>query len=221
MTGGTFFNLKNNFMLINPLPSSEFLSTYNKKSRPLHINKPNERIEKWIYTDIASLGKDEYHLISSFCDTVYAFYNNKLMPRYRLDGGPYPSLSKVWQNVGDRDPKETMRYIYDTQHVLVRNYLENEDVIFITYWVGSNSTTVIIKKKDWETRYYARAVNDIDGGIWDKPLYLSDNDELYVPISAYKIKGHKISNKWHKDFEELQEKMSDNGNPVIMRCRLE
>lgn len=220
ISGRTFLNHKNNFLLINEIPSSEFLSEYSSKRKPKVIDKPNERINKWVYTDLATPSKNEYHLISSFCDTIYFYKNGRLEPRYRLDGGLYPTLSEVWQNVGDRDPKETMRYIYDTQHVLVRNYLENEDVIFMTYWVGSNSTTLIIKKENWETRYYAREVNDIDGGIWDKPLCLSSNDELYIPISSYKIKGHKISNKRHNDFEQLQEKMVDNGNPVIMRCRL-
>lgn len=221
MFGGTFFSNKNDFLLINEIPSVEFLSEYSAKTKPKSNIKHDERINKWIYTDLASPGKNEYHLISSFCDTVYSFKNNKLAPKYQFVGGIYPTLSEVWRNVGDRDPKETMRYIYDTQHVLVRNFLENDEIIFITYWVGSTSTTLIIKKDNWEMRYYASAVNDIDGGIWDKPLYLSAKNELYVPISSYKIEGHKISNKWHKDFEKLQAQMANSGNPVIMRCRLE
>jgi hypothetical protein len=220
MSGRTFFSNKNNFLLINEMPSAEFLSEYSEKTKPKSFHKHDERINKWIYTGLVSPKKNEYHLISSFCDTVYSFKNNKLVPKYQFDGGAYPTLSEVWQNVGDRDPKETMRYIYDTQHVLVRNFLENDEFIFITYWVGSASTTVIINKENWETRFYASAVNDIDGGIWDKPLYISHKNELYIPISSNKIQGHKISNKWHKDFEQLQAEMANNGNPVIMRCRL-
>jgi uncharacterized protein YjiK len=122
--------------------------------------------------------------------------------------------------VGDLDQLETLKYIHNMQYVVVKNYLENKNYIFITYWIGSNSCTVIIRKKTWETRYYARGVNNIDGGIWDKAFYLSDDDELYIPISSYKISGHKISDKKNKGFEKLQEKIQVSGNPVIMRCKL-
>lgn len=220
MAGKTFFLVKKHFYTINETPSDEFLSEYSETAKLTKVTKLNERFNKLIYTDVAFMGKENYHVLSSFSDVVYKYANNKLLPKYNLDGGIYPTLNEVWQNIGDRDPKETMRYIYDTQHILVRNYLENDDVIFITYWVGSSSTTVLIKKADWEIRYYARGVNDIDGGIWDRALYISDKNELYIPLSANRITGHKISNKWHNDFEHLQSHIAATGNPVIMRCKL-
>jgi hypothetical protein len=221
MSGGTFFASKSSFILLNDTPEEGFLREYSEKTKRARITKPDERIEKWIYTDLATPSKETIHLVSSFSDTIFSYSNSELVPKYKLDGGEHKTFGQVWQNVGERDSKETLRYIYDTQHILVRNFLENENIIFMTYWVGSNSTTLIIKKKDWDTRYYARAVNDIDGGIWDKALYLSDKDELYVPIGAYKIAGHKISNKWHQEFEKLQLHIAVTGNPVIMRCKLE
>ena len=221
IAGKTFFRNKNSFLTINEIPTATFLTEYSTNKMPKRTTTPNERINKWIYTDVATPKHKEYHLISSFCDTVYAYRNKKLFPIYQFVGDTYPTMSEVWKNVGDRDPRETMRYIYDTQHVLVRNYLENKELIFISYWVGSVSNTLIIHKDNWEKLYFARAVNDIDGGIWDHPFYLSPNTELYVPISSYKIEGHSISNKWHKDFEQLQQQMANSGNPVIMRCHLE
>ena len=221
MAGSTIFAVKNKFYVIDEGPSEEFLSEYTENKKAKKFNRLDERLEKLIYTNLQTVGKSDYHLLSSFSDVIYSYSNNKLRPKYILDGGDYLTLNKVWQDVGDRDAKETMRYIYDTQHILVKNFLENDEIIFMTYWVGSSSTTAIIKKDTWETRYYARGVNDIDGGIWIKALYLNDDNELYVPISAYKIAGHKIYNKRHKDFENLQLHIAATGNPVIMRCTLE
>lgn len=219
--GSIFFAAKNKFYVIDESPSEDFLSEYAEKRKAPKATRLDERLKKLIYTNLQSVGKSDFHLLSSFSDVIYSYSNNKLKPQYILDGGDYLTLNKVWQDVGDRDAKETMRYIYDTQHILVKNYLENDEMIFMTYWVGSSSTTVIIKKDTWETRYYARGVNDIDGGVWLKALYLNNNNQLYVPISAYKIGGHKISNKRHKDFEDLQLHIAVTGNPVIMRCTLE
>lgn len=221
ISGSNFFATKNSFYTINESTSEDFLIKYSESGKTKKVNRLDERLNKLIYTNLVTVGKNNYHLLSSFSDIIYSYSNDKLVPKYRLDGGEYPTLKEVWQNVGDRDAKETMRYIYDTQHVLVKNYLENDEMIFMTYWVGSHSSTVIIKKANWETRYYARGVNDIDGGVWLKALYLSDNNELYVPISAYKIGGHKISNKRHHDFEDLQLHIAATGNPVIMKCTLE
>lgn len=219
--GTTFFAVKNKFLVINESPSEDFLLEYSKKGKAPKVNRLDERLNRLIYTNLQTVGKNNSHLLSSFSDIIYSYSNNKLQPRYKLDAGTCPTLSKVWEGVGDRDAKETMRYIYDSQHVLVKNYLENDEMIFITYWVGSHSTTAIIDKELWKTRYYARGVNDIDGGIWDKALYMSDKNELFVPISAYKIGGHKISNKRHHDFEELQLHIAASGNPVIMKCSLD
>ncbi|WP_346854054.1 6-bladed beta-propeller [uncultured Draconibacterium sp.] len=220
MAGESFFVVKNTFYVISETGSNEFLTQYSENKKAKNSVRIDQRFDKLMYTDVAHFGKQNYHLLSSFSDVIYTFVNNKLMPLYKLDGGNYATLNEVWQNVGDRDTKETMRYIYDTQHVLVKNFLENDDIIFITYWVGSSSTTLIIKKADWEMRYYGRGVNDIDGGIWDRAMHLSDKNELYIPISSGKIGGHKITNKWHKEFENLQAHIASTGNPVIMKCRL-
>ncbi|MCY1723405.1 hypothetical protein OU798_23845 [Prolixibacteraceae bacterium Z1-6] len=220
MDGSTFFEAKNRFYTINESLTNEFLSEYSEKSKSEKVTRLNERFDRLIYSNSAFVEKGNLHLLSSCSDIIYSYASNKLLPKYKLDGGIYPTLNEVWQNVGDLDPKETMRYIYDTQHILVKNYLENDAVIFLTYWVGSSSTTAIIKKANWEIRYYGHGVNDIDGGIWDKPLYLSSNSELYIPISAAKITGHKITNKWHNDFKHVQTHIAATGNPLIMRCKL-
>lgn len=221
MAGSNFIAEKNGFYVVNETGTEDFLIEYSENRKAKNANRLDERLNKLIYTNIQEVGKGGYHFISSFSDVIYSYSNNKLKPKYKLDGGAYLTLSQVWKDVGDRDAKETMRYIYDTQHILVKNYLENEEMIFMTYWVGSTSTTLIVKKANWETRYYARGVNDIDGGVWLKALYLNDKNELFVPISAYKIAGHKISNKRHNDFENLQLHIAATGNPVIMKCTLE
>jgi len=221
MAGESFFTANNRFYVIDETDSNDFLVEYSEKGKANNTARLDQRFDKLIYSDVAIIGKQDYHLVSSFSDVIYSYSKNKLVPKYKLDGGDYSSLNEVWQNVGDRDTKEAMRYIYDIQYVLVKNYLENDEFIFMTYWVGSSSTTVIIKKADWEIRYYGRGVNDIDGGVWDKALYLSNDNELYIPLSAGKISGHIITNKYHQDFEKLQIHIAATGNPVIMRCVLE
>ena len=127
---------------------------------------------------------------------------------------------QILKNVEDLEKQEALKYINENQHVVVKNYLENKNYIFITYWVGSNSSNVLIDKKNWESIYFSTGINDIDGGIWDTPLYLSDDDILYIPINSYKIGSHKIVNKKRKGFSKLKEKTQFGDNPIIMRCKL-
>lgn len=221
MAGRKFIGYRDQFYVINEGPADVFLSEISKNnSATQHVNVLDERLQKLNYTNVTANGTSK-SLISSFNNTIFEFENGKLVPLYQLKGEGYPTLSEVWSNIGDRSPRETMRYIFDTQNILVRNYLENNERVFMTYWVGSLSTTVIINKENWEPMYYGRGVNDIDGGIWDTPMYLSQKNELYVPLSAYQIGGHKISNKRNKDFEHLQLHIAASGNPVIMKCTLE
>lgn len=221
MPGNVFFSANNKFFALNNSVSSEFLCELGNLSDQKTTNVlDDERISNTGYMGIASQGKDNLHLFSYLNDTVFLFSKNRLYPKYVIDGNPYPTFIKVLQNAGERDQLETLKYIHNTQYVVVKNYLENKNFIFISYWIGSNSSNLIINKNTWEILYFARAVNNIDGGIWDKAMYLSDDDELYIPISSYKTGGHKISDKKNKEFEKLQARIQASGNPVIMRCKL-
>lgn len=221
MQGNTILYSNNKFFLIHETASSGFLTDVGDPENKKLVEIADTILPNNVgYSGVSVQGKENFHLFSYLNDTIFAFSNNTVSPKYIMNGNPYPTFIKVLQNIDDLDQSETLRYIHNTQYVVVKNYLENKNYIFITYWIGSNSCTVIINKKTWEPRYFARGVNNIDGGIWDKAFYLSENDELYIPISSYKISGHKISDKNHKEFEKLQEKIQISGNPVVMRCKL-
>lgn len=221
MAGRTFFNDNAGFYTLNETSASNLLVQYAEGQKNEKLTFPEVRYQKMIYSNIAELGKSKFHLVSSFSDQVSAYSNKKLTTAYQFNSGDYPMFSEVWKAAENLEGKDKQRYIFETQNVLVKNYLENRDYIFINYWVGSSSSSVIINKTDWQALYFAHGVNNLDGGIWDKPMHLSANNELYVPLTAYKIAGHKISNKRDHDFKELQSRIANSGNPVIMKCLLE
>ena len=221
MAGSSLFEIGSTFYTLNETSNKKLVVDYAANKKPEKVSFPDVRYRKMIYSFVTETGKNNYHLVSSFTDKVSLFSNNKLQTAYTFDSGEIPMFSDIWKMAEKLEGKEKQRFIFETQNVLVKNYLENKEYIFINYWVGSNSSTVVINKTSWESLYFAQGVNNLDGGIWDKPVHLSDRNELYVPLSAYKISGHKISNKRDKDFEELQALIANTGNPVIMKCLLE
>ncbi len=219
MTGSKFFESKNQFFVVSEIGGNDAYRVYSPKEKPKKIVLPEPRIRQLGYSNVVTW-QGNLQLFSSYSDTVFSFKGKQPEPAYKIDGGDFPTFAELWKSVGDRDEKETLKYIYNTQHAKIKEYLENKNFIFVTYWLGSNATTAIINKSTWETLYYSRAVNDVDGGVWDKAFFLSENDELYIPINAYKIGGHKISNKKYKEFKHFQLHIAATENPVIMRCKL-
>ena len=220
-TGNSFLFSKNSFFLFHESTSPGYLSQYNVKGTQEKIYNPtNRQISDLGYSKIFPQGKENHHLFSPMTDTVFSFFENEIIPKYILDGSPFTPFMQILKNVEDLEKQEALKYINENQHVVVKNYLENKNYIFITYWVGSNSSNVLIDKKNWESIYFSTGINDIDGGIWDTPLYLSDDDILYIPINSYKIGSHKIVNKKRKGFSKLKEKTQFGDNPIIMRCKL-
>ena len=221
MAGSSLFTVNNAFYTLNETSNNQLVIDYAADKKTEKVTFPDVRYRKMIYSFVTETAKNNYHLVSSFSDKVSLFSNNKLQTAYAFDSGEIPMFSDTWKMAEKLEGKEKQRFIFETQNVLVKNYLENKGYIFINYWVGSSSSTVVINKTNWESLYFAHGVNNLDGGIWDKPLHLSDKNELYVPLTAYKISGHKISNKRDKGFEELQAQIANSGNPVIMKCLLE
>ena len=222
MPGNNFFVTNNKFYLINSKVSTNFLTEIGNQSYQEELDiLNNSNLSRQGYSGISYLGKNKLHLVSFLNDTVFAFSGRRQTPQYYIDAEPNPTFSKVLQNNSDRDQLETLKHIHNTQYVILKNYLENKNFIFMTYWIGSNASNLIINKQNWAVRYFATGVNNIDGGIWNKPGYLSDNNELYIPLSSYEISGHKITDKRHKEFENLQARITASGNPVIMKCILE
>jgi hypothetical protein len=219
--GKSFLNLDNRFFVLNEsAPFGLLHELRGNRDKITGDEVYDKQIVQLGFSGISHLGKGEYHILSCLNDTVFKFSKDGLEPRYRIDGDPYPTFSQVLQKSTGNKQAEIMKSLQATRYVMVKNYLENKNFIFISYLIGSNSNNMLINKKSGQILYFARGINNIDGGIWDKPIFLSDNNELYIPLSAYKILGHKVSNKKQKGFEKLQTKIQSSNNPVIMRCKL-
>lgn len=172
------------------------------------------------YANIENMGKDGIHFFTVMSDSIYTFSGDEDEPRYVTRGDEMPTFAQLCAHLPNKSEKVILRYLRETEHVVVRKYFENKHYLYLKYWVGSDPTTVILDKKNRKTRYFGYGVNDVDGGIWDEVLLMSAKNELYIPITAYKISGHKISNKKAKGFGSLQARIAASGNPVIMRCKL-
>ncbi|QIA07845.1 6-bladed beta-propeller [Draconibacterium halophilum] len=220
MPGSKFFESKNQFFVVNDVPDYGLYTVYSENSKAKNITFPGERLKDLGRSNLAVSGTKSVKLVSSYSDTVFTYKNTGFKPEYLIESDGYPSFAEMWRNTGDKNDIETLKYIHNTHHSKIKSYFENSNYIFLTYWLGSHQTTALIKKNGWEPMYFDEAVNNIDGGIWDNPLFLSQNNELYIPITAYKVGGHKISDKRHNEFEKVQLHIAATGNPLIMRCKL-
>jgi len=221
MPGSRFFFANGSFHVINETLRGYLLQTFPAEDLTKYSSKKlAEPVQRMIYSSVQTFGKNEVHFYSALNDTVFRFNGNITEPVYALQGNNMPTFAQLCEKTGDLDDKETLRLLRENEHVIVRKYLENHMYIFVTYWVGSNSSTAIVNKKSGDIRYFGHGVNDLDGGVWDKVIRLTDKDELLVPLRAHKVAGHKITNKREKRFAALQKRITASSNPVIMRVKL-
>lgn len=221
LPGNRFFYSKSRFYLFHETTAPGYLSEYETNGKLVHIFKRNNfEYSGTGFSSITELVKDSFHLFSPINDTIYAFANEQLAPKYAFHGRSYPTLVQLLKKAGTGTPQEILRYLNSNRHWTVKTYLENRNFIFIVYQLGSYPFHLIIRKSDWQITYIEEIINDIDGGLWDDPVYLSDDNELYIPLSAYQITGHNIKNKVRHDFDDIVKKAELTGNPFIMRCKL-
>jgi len=221
MPGARFFYADNAFQVLNEQGLGairiEFPAPPKDRQMPGHLPK---LLQRNTYAGLEDFGKDGIHYFSVLSDTVFAYSNGVDRPLYVLTGDEMPTFAQVCAQLPDGNEKKLLKYLRETEHVVVRKYFENKNYLYLKYWVGSDPTTVLVDKKNGKKRYFGFGVNDVDGGIWDEAFLLSERNELYIPITAYKISGHKISNTKVKGFDRLQARIAASGNPVIMRCKL-
>lgn len=222
MHGSCFFFRDANFNVVNEHDLKNVLYHFSLGgSARTRVKALPEPVLRNTYSAVETVGKSLVHYFSALNDTVFNYQNAKVAtPEYVFSGDEMPTFAEVCENLPNKEDREILRYLRETEHVIVRKYLENRAYIFLSYWVGSHPTTAIYKKASGEIRYFGFGVNDIDGGVWDEVVFLTDKNELYIPITAYKVGGHKISNKKVKGFDLLQAHIAATGNPVIMQCKL-
>lgn len=219
--GNSFFYSSPNFYLFHESNEPGYLSKHSKNGEILKIYKPNNlQVDDLGYSRVIELATDSFHLFSPIIDTVYSYSKNQLSPEYLIKGENYPTMINVLKEINSLGETEKLKYLHNNKHWIIKRYLENPNFIFVVYRLASDSYYMIIRKSDWETTYFEQVINDIDGGIWDYPMYLSDDNELYIPLGTYQIAGHKMLNKKRFDFEKVMRKNLENHSPVIMKCRL-
>ncbi|MCG6189367.1 6-bladed beta-propeller [Maribellus maritimus] len=219
--GSRFFYSKSKFYLFHETNAPGYITEYSMEGKKENVFRPlKAEFENEGNPSVTELGKDNFHLFSPINDTIYVFSNQKLLPQYVFDGKPYPTYIEILKKAESMSEYERIKYIRNNQHWKVRTYLENDNFIFIDYSLGSYPSNIIIRKSDWQISYVKEFINDIDGGVWDDPYYLSDKDELYIPLTSYQISGHTIKNKKRHEFDEQKEKALQSDNPVILVCKL-
>jgi len=220
-TGNSFFYSRDNFFLFHESNTPGYLSKYSRNGKLSEVYKVgNKRTDDLNYSRVIEMAKDSFHLFSPVKDTVFAFSQGHLSPNYLIEGESHPTLVNALKKINNFDEIDKLKYLHNNKHWVIKRYLENPNFIFVVYRLASDSHYLIIRKSDWKTTYFERAINDIDGGIWDYPMYLSDDDELYVPLGTYQIAGHKMLNKKRFGFEKVIERNLETHSPVIMKCKL-
>ena len=220
-SGNSFFYSQASFYLFHESNGPGYLSEHARNGEMLQVYKPeNLQIDDLNYSRVIEVENDNFHLFSPINDTIFSFSNKQLSPQYLIQGQSYPTLVNVLKEINSMEKTEKLKYLHSNKHWVIKKYLENQNFIFAVYRLASNSFYTIIRKSDWKTTYFERVINDIDGGIWEYPMYLSENDELYIPLGSYQISGHKILNEKRFGFEDVKERNLKSRNPVIMKCKL-
>lgn len=211
--GGKFYILNEKFAgPVVRVASDTKTSEVDKQVLPMQV-------QRMIYTSVQPFGKSTgYYSVLS--DSIYRQTSNEDKNVTKLMGDGITGFAEVVRNMAGMEEKDALKYLRESNHVMVKKYIENREFIYLTYWVGSVSSTYILNKTNGVFHYFGLGVNDIDGGIWEQALCLTEKNELVIPLTAYKIAGHKISNKKVKGFDRLQSNTASGENPVLMLCTL-
>lgn len=219
--GNRFLYSDGKFWFFHESTPPGYLSGYTLAGKLDNVFHPvKNTVESTEYSAIAEVKNNNFHLFSPLNDTIFVFSGEKLTPKYVIEGGSYPTYIELISSQNFDDEFEKSKFINNNQHWRITRYLENEDFIFVVYRLGSYPFHLIINKSDWQVSYIKDFINDIDGGIWDDPFYLSENNELYVPLASYQVSGHTVKNKKRHNFDEQMDIAQQNDNPFLMVCKL-
>jgi len=218
--GNRFFEEDGKFFILNEKYADQFIVEAGENiSNQKGTNLLLDRVQRMVYTEVQNSGKEQL-IYSALNDNLCRMVNDEPVKVLTFSGDGIPTFAKLVKAISKMDEKDALKYLRETEHVSIKRYLENTKYIYLDYWVGSHSSTAIIDKETGTTQYFDRTVNDIDGGIWERPQYLTEKNELVIPLTAYKIAGHEISNKKEKNFMRLQKQIADSNNLVLMFCKL-
>lgn len=220
LPGSKFLVRDGHFYVLNEKFEDQLLVEISESSRGK--NKADQllsQVQRTMYTNTQNYAKTTTYF-SVLSDSIYRFSAKQNGAFTKLVADGIPTFAELVRKMKGMEEKEALKYMRETNHVMVRKYLENSRFIYLTYWFGSKSSTLVMDKASGILHYFGHGVNDIDGGIWERPLFLTSRNELVIPLTAGRISGHTITNKKERNFQRLQDKIAASGNPVLMLCKL-
>lgn len=156
-------------------------------------------------------------------DTIYEVSPaHGVQPAYLTDFGKYKVPEEVFQMKGTID--EFSDRIEEAGSVFsMIDCFQNDDWIYFHFY--SNKTLSpfdAFYSKNFKKVYYNKRIeNDIDNGIFGRPIHIT-NDHLYVLIEPYKL-IQKIRNgsavESGSNLSKLLQEVDENSNPVLMICK--
>lgn len=224
LAGNKFFYDSEFFYFFHELNIPGVLSQYNIKGTlkkvfiPLDFGFGNSESSRVIKIE------NTYHLFTPSIDTVYTFSKNKLMPKYVIKYNGISSFGEILLSHKQMNPYELLQLINKTDHAFISTYIENDKYLFLLYWFNNAKNTVIINKKTWDHKYFKQIFNDIDGGLFGDARFITQNDELIIPLNSFDILEHIKKNQTavsqNSPFRMVSKNLSLTSNPVLMICKI-
>jgi hypothetical protein len=176
---------------------------------------------------------DELHFKSMYNDTVFSILSNRIVSSYFIDMGKFKIPQELRPERALADPTKMQIFSKKANDYFFCNVFESTENIFLT----------TANFKDWDIKYliYNKStgdgcllinqnkessgiLNDWDGGIdfWPKGYF--ENNKIYMPASALKIKevlaegnsGLNFSMDKNSKLRKLMSETDDTSNPIIM-----
>ena len=220
MHGNSFYFMNNRFYVLNPNTAHNFINEYQSGNFGQPQTANNYIFENVGFARIIPQKNESFSVVTALNDTVFEYGKTGKHWKYIFEGNNYPTLMSGVKQIVGMERIEAKKFMNNNQHIVVKNYLENSSYIYLTYWAGSTSVNLLVNKKSQDSTYFYYGVNNIDGGIWEQPITITNANELVVPISTAKISAHIIKNKKRKDFERLQQNIKSTDGLVLMKCKL-
>jgi hypothetical protein len=161
-----------------------------------------------------------YNLFAPVVDTVWTIRNNSIKPRYIFDFNGEMTIQVLFQNNTVNHPLEVSKILRSNPTSNVLTFLENDDHLLLLSLRAKKRAYTIIQKQDNKQLDFISCVNDIDNGLFETPITLTEN-MMVIPLQPTKIIDHLKSNSdVESSFVKMARDVKEADNPVLMLCRL-
>ena len=131
------------------------------------------------------------------------------------------TLQVLYQNHAVDNPPEMIKILGSNPTSNVLTYLEDDDHLLLVTLRNRKKAYKIIRKDDNRQLDFIACVNDIDNGLFETPITLSDN-YMIIPLQPMKIIDHLKKKQSDKEtpFVKMARDLKESDNPVLMLCKL-